>query len=515
MQPWIAATLAAAFLQNLRFMAQRHLRRTRLSTAGATFARFLWGAPLAVLFTTVLVVARGDTVPGTSAGFWGFAMLGGLAQILATMCVVALFAGRNFAVGIALKKTETLQTALIAWLVLGEGIGPWALAAILIGFVGVLFLSDPPAAGPAVAPARRLFNRSAVLGIASGALFGVSATAYRGATLALDGGDGLLRAAITLSAVTTAQSLALGLWLLWREPGQVRSVIRAGRAVAVAGITGIAGSLCWFTAFALQTPAYVKALGQVELLFSLAASWLVFHEQMTRRELAGAALIALSVLGIVLAGQHHGPARATVPHQVNQGLELRQTLPISRLSGAGMAPAQTTGPAATPEGPHTSLHQEDAMRSIDLTPLYRASVGFDQFADLLDRVFSQEVAQPGYPPFNIEKTAEDAYRISLAVAGFTDDELSVEVRDNALIVAARRTDDKAERSFLHRGIAERSFEKRFQLADHIKVTGAVHENGMLHVDLAREVPEALKPRQIAITSVDARRPTMVEAEKAA
>lgn len=155
------------------------------------------------------------------------------------------------------------------------------------------------------------------------------------------------------------------------------------------------------------------------------------------------------------------------------------------------------------------------MRSIDLTPLYRASVGFDQFADLLDRVFSQDMGQTGYPPFNIEKTDEDAYRISLAVAGFTDDELSVEVRDNALIVSARKAEDGRERTFLHRGIAERGFEKRFQLADHIRVSGATHENGMLHVDLVREVPEALKPRTIRIASARADRPDMVEGEKAA
>jgi molecular chaperone IbpA len=155
------------------------------------------------------------------------------------------------------------------------------------------------------------------------------------------------------------------------------------------------------------------------------------------------------------------------------------------------------------------------MRSIDLTPLYRASVGFDQFADLLDRVFSQDMGQSGYPPFNIEKTDEDAYRISLAVAGFTADELSVELRDNALFVSARKAEDGRERTFLHRGIAERGFEKRFQLADHIKVTGATHENGMLHIDLQREIPEALKPRTIAIASAKASRPEMVEGDKAA
>ena len=140
------------------------------------------------------------------------------------------------------------------------------------------------------------------------------------------------------------------------------------------------------------------------------------------------------------------------------------------------------------------------MRTIDLSPLYRSTVGFDRFADLLDRVFSNEVTQSSYPPFNIEKTADDAYRISIAVAGFSEEDLSVEVRENALIVAASKSQDDEPRTYLHRGIAERGFEKRFQLADHVKVAGAAHENGMLHIDLKREIPEALKPRQIEIAS---------------
>lgn len=142
------------------------------------------------------------------------------------------------------------------------------------------------------------------------------------------------------------------------------------------------------------------------------------------------------------------------------------------------------------------------MRNLDFTPLYRSTVGFDHFADLLDRAFTGEVSQTTYPPYNIEKTAEDAYRISIAVAGFTQDDLNVETRDNQLFVSAKRTTEQLEegRSFLHRGIAERSFEKRFQLADHVLVTGASVENGMLHIDLVRQMPEALKPRQIAISS---------------
>ncbi|ABG30329.1 heat-shock protein [Roseobacter denitrificans] len=140
------------------------------------------------------------------------------------------------------------------------------------------------------------------------------------------------------------------------------------------------------------------------------------------------------------------------------------------------------------------------MRTFDFAPLYRATVGFDQIADLMDRVLTNEGAQPSYPPYNIEKLDDDAYRISVAVAGFSDQDLSVEVRENALIVSARKAEENTERTYLHRGIATRAFERRFHLADHVHVTGASHVDGMLHIDLMREVPEALKPRQISITS---------------
>ncbi|MFV0361019.1 Hsp20 family protein [Tropicimonas sp.] len=140
------------------------------------------------------------------------------------------------------------------------------------------------------------------------------------------------------------------------------------------------------------------------------------------------------------------------------------------------------------------------MRSVDFAPLYRATVGFDRVADLLDRVMAADTPQPGYPPYNIEKTDENAYRISIAVAGFSESELNVEVKDGALIVSASKAADDKERNFLHRGIATRAFERRFQLADHVRVNGASHVDGMLNIDLVREVPEALKPRRIEITN---------------
>ena len=140
------------------------------------------------------------------------------------------------------------------------------------------------------------------------------------------------------------------------------------------------------------------------------------------------------------------------------------------------------------------------MRHFDLAPFYRATIGYDQIGDLMNRLSDRSVNQPSYPPYNIEKTAEDAYRISIAAAGFSTEDLSVEVKENELVVAARKSDNQATGNYLHRGIATRAFERRFKLAEHVQVSAADHRDGMLHIDLTREVPEALKPRQIAIAS---------------
>ncbi|TNC14147.1 Hsp20 family protein [Methylobacterium terricola] len=139
------------------------------------------------------------------------------------------------------------------------------------------------------------------------------------------------------------------------------------------------------------------------------------------------------------------------------------------------------------------------MRQFDLAPLYRSTVGFDRLFSALDQFVTSDAA-PTYPPYNIERTAENAYRITLAVAGFTDQDLSIETRENALTVKGERKAEAKQAEFLHQGIAARGFERRFQLADHVQVTGAVLENGLLHVDLVREIPEAKKPRQIQIAS---------------
>ena len=152
------------------------------------------------------------------------------------------------------------------------------------------------------------------------------------------------------------------------------------------------------------------------------------------------------------------------------------------------------------------------MRTFDFAPLHRATIGFDQIADLMDRVMTTDGPEQTYPPYNIEKIADDAYRISIAVAGFAEADLDVEVKENSLIVSAGKADEAEQRSYLHRGIATRAFERRFHLADHVRVTGASHVDGMLHIDLQREIPEALKPRRIDIASTKVVEADVVDAK---
>ena len=153
------------------------------------------------------------------------------------------------------------------------------------------------------------------------------------------------------------------------------------------------------------------------------------------------------------------------------------------------------------------------MRNFDLSPLFRSSVGFERMQQALDTASRLDNAANTYPPYDIEVSGEDSYRVTLAVAGFSDDDIEITVKENSLqISAGGKTDDARETEYLHRGIARRAFDRRFELADHVKVVGASLNNGLLHVDLVREVPQSLKPRKIEITS---NAPQAIEAKNAA
>ena len=298
MELWIAVTIGAAFFQTLRFMLQKLLSASALSSAGATFARFFYSAPLVVVFLATYFALTETAFPATSLRYWIFALSGGLAQVLATLCVVMLFKTRNFAVGITFKKTEVIQTALVGFVILGESISQAGFAVILIGLIGVLLLSEmPEMEGDWF---RRIRNQASQLGVLSGFLFAISGVCYRGASLEIDSADPLLRAGVTLACVTSVQLIGMALWLRWFEPGQISAVWAARRSAAWIGLTSMVGSFCWFTAFTLQNVAYVNALGQIELIFSLIASVFFFKERITRKELVGLGFLTISILGLIL-----------------------------------------------------------------------------------------------------------------------------------------------------------------------------------------------------------------------
>ncbi len=295
---WILVTLAAAAFQTVRFMLQKVLASTTLSPAGATFSRFIYSLPFIALLLGAYVLATGGAVPPLGARFWGFGLLGGTAQILATVCVVALFKERNFAVGITFKKTEVIQTVLVGVLLLGEVVSLWGFGAIALGLLGLLLLSGgKDTRGFRIGDLR---NRAAGRGIASGVLFAFSAVSYRGASLTVVSGDPLLRAGVTLMAVVTMQTLIMAAWLAWRERGEITRVWAARRVALWIGLTSMGGSLCWFIAFTLQNAAYVKALGQVELILSVLASTLFFRERITVREALGMGILVASILLLIL-----------------------------------------------------------------------------------------------------------------------------------------------------------------------------------------------------------------------
>ena len=293
MSLWVWATLFAAAVQTIRFMLQKRLKGAGLSTGGATFSRFLFAAPLAALGAVGVMAITGEPLPNLTPAFFGFAIAGGAAQVVATFLTVALFSLRNFAVGVAFTKTETVQVALFSWVILGEAVGVWALAAIGVGVIGVVLLVRG-------AKGARFDRRAAVYGIAAGGLFGISAIGYRGATAELLPMGFLARALVALSIVTLMQSAGMMAYLRLFERGELGRVLRAWRRTIWVGVTGVLGSAGWFAAFALHNAAMVRAVGQVEIVFTLLVSWVVFKERLGARELLGIALVVLSLLTIVL-----------------------------------------------------------------------------------------------------------------------------------------------------------------------------------------------------------------------
>lgn len=299
MEAWISITILAAFFQNVRTALQKHLKG-RLSTGGATYVRFFYGLPFAILYFIGLNKVGGFPFYEPNIDFVISVVVGGTAQILATALLVALFSLRNFAIGTVYSKTETVQAAIFGVVLLGDGLSIPALFAIGISLVGIMLIS---ASGGKLTFRDFLLGwtgKSALYGLVSGALFGISAVAYRAAALSLGGEGVIMQAATALACVLCFQTVVMTVYLKIVERGQLLEVFKAWKVAIWVGVTGMAGSVGWFTAMALQNAAYVRAVGQIELVFTFLISYFYFKEKTNRIEASGIAFVLFGIIVLVL-----------------------------------------------------------------------------------------------------------------------------------------------------------------------------------------------------------------------
>jgi drug/metabolite transporter (DMT)-like permease len=301
MELWIPITLAAAFLQNLRSTAQKHLKGV-MGTTGATFVRFGFGLPFAAIFLLALHHVWAFPYPRAGAIFALWVAVGALAQIGATFLLIHLFSFRNFAVGTAYSRTEPAQAAVFGLIFLGEFAGPGGLIGIAITVIGVMLISVSHAPMSWRGLGSSLISRNALIGLASGTLFGIAAVAYRAASLSLGGPNFMMQAATTLFFTILLQTVIMLGWMLWRDPTELRRIGAAWKPSLFTGFVGATASFGWFAAMTLQQAAIVKALAQVEMIFAFASSVFFFRERINTTEVLGCLLIVAGIVALVTIG---------------------------------------------------------------------------------------------------------------------------------------------------------------------------------------------------------------------
>jgi drug/metabolite transporter (DMT)-like permease len=289
---WVYLTLMASTAQAVRTGGQKHLT-AHLSPFAVTFVRFLYGLPFAVLYFLIIQNQYDKPFPILSTTFLGFSLAMGLMQIAATTLLIYLFSLRNFATGTTYARTEAFLTAIVGALFFNEVIQLQGWFAIGVSVSGVLLITVVRTSGAMVT---RLWNKSAAIGLGSGLAFAFSSLLLRKASLSLGDSDFLFTAALTLMTVVCIQTTILGTYLLVAERDQFRILLREWKVSAFVGLTSIIGSIGWFTAMTIQSPSYVKALGQIEFIFTLAISVLFFKERSSPKELAGMALVAAGII---------------------------------------------------------------------------------------------------------------------------------------------------------------------------------------------------------------------------
>lgn len=298
METWILITIAAAFLQNIRSGLQKHLKNV-MGTAGATFVRFGFGIPFALLFLFIFTQMGEHSLPELNGEFFMWVIIAAIAQIIAQALLVHMFSLRNFTVGSAYSRTEPMQAALFGLMFLSETISVAVLLAIGISVVGVMLISVARTEVTLRSIFTSLISKTALIGLSSGTIFGISAVGYRAASLSLDGPNFMIQASVTLTIAIILQSVILLIWMYVKDREEIARVRTAWKTGLLVGLFGASASFGWFMAFTLQQAAMVKAVAQIEMLFTFATTVFIFKEHINKTEIMGCLLIVAGILALI------------------------------------------------------------------------------------------------------------------------------------------------------------------------------------------------------------------------
>ena len=301
MELWIALAIGAAFFQNIRSALQKHLRG-KLSTLGAAYVRFIYALPIALFYLYGLATYTDQPIPTINSQFLLYSLLGGICQILFTVFLLWLLSFRNFAVGTTLSKLETVMVAIFSLLLLGEKLNIAVVIAIVISALGLIILSIGQSKLTLANALAGLWQKSTLIGLSCAAWLGLSVVLFRAASLSLQLDQFLMAAAFTLFIVLVLQTLIMGVLLALRESAELRKIFIYWRPACAVGISGGLASIGWFSAFTLQNASYVRALGQIELVFTFAVTVFLFREKVSLAEILGIALIMGSIILLLLRG---------------------------------------------------------------------------------------------------------------------------------------------------------------------------------------------------------------------
>ena len=298
---WIPITIFAAFFQNLRSALQKHLKG-KLSDSGAAYVRFLYALPFVLSYLIALKYVSDTPWPTPNIKFLLFCTIGGICQILFTVLLLWMFSFKSFAVGTTFSKLEIVMVALLGTIILSDTLNGYACVAIAISAFGLIVLSLGQSKISVANLVIGLKDKSTAIGLLSAAFLGGSVVFFRGASLSLETDSWLMAATFTLAISLVIQSSIMSLWLALLEKGEITRVLANWRLATAVGVAGSLASMGWFTAFTIQNASYVRALGQIELLFTFLVTILVFREKVTAMEYIGTALIALGIFLILLKG---------------------------------------------------------------------------------------------------------------------------------------------------------------------------------------------------------------------